>query len=118
MTRAMATISFCGSPWKVSHNIRKDYANMATAIAPAPPPNFRRRRPDGFVVDRNQLLTEVAAARGLDTKSTQPLLTHFCCAHEWWRSLNHRTDLQRTVTTECPAAIKTLARPPYPHRSC
>ncbi len=55
----------------------RNTSNMATAVAPAP----QAQQPADvelmeFAVDRNQLLTEVAAAaRVSDTKSTQPLLS-------------------------------------------
>ena len=90
---------------------------MATAVAPAPP---TKTSADvelmEFVVDRNQLLTEVAAAaRVSDTKSTQPLLTHLLLRARGGGVLSITgTDLQRTVTTECPAAIKTLGEATVP----
>jgi DNA polymerase-3 subunit beta len=90
---------------------------MATAVAPAPP---TKTSADvelmEFVVDRNQLLTEVAAAaRVSDTKSTQPLLTHLLLRARGGGVLSiTATDLQRTVTTECPAAIKILGEATLP----
>ena len=90
---------------------------MATAVAPAPPTKASSDVEQmEFVVDRNQLLTEVAAAaRVSDTKSTQPLLTHLLMRARGCGVLSITgTDLQRTVTTECPAAIKTLGEATVP----
>jgi DNA polymerase-3 subunit beta len=63
-----------------------------------------------FVADRNQLLAEVtAAARVSDARSTQPLLSHLLLRASGGGILSITgSDLQRTVTTECPVAIKTL----------
>lgn len=63
-----------------------------------------------FVADRNQLLTEITiAARVTDTRNTQPLLTHLLIRATSGGVLSITgSDLKRTVTTECPAAIKTL----------
>ncbi len=90
---------------------------MATAVAPAPP----AQQPADvelmeFAVDRNQLLTEVAAAaRVSDTKSTQPLLSHLLLRTGGGGVLSITgSDLQRTVTTECPAAIKTFGEATVP----
>ncbi len=90
---------------------------MATTVAPAP---TTEESADvdllEFVVDRNQLLTEVAAAaRASDTKSTPPLLSHLLLRARGGDILSITgTDLQRTVTTECSAAIKTLGEATVP----
>lgn len=65
--------------------------------------------PMEFVVDRNQLLSEVTiAARAADTRSTQPLLTHLLLRTSGGGILSVvGSNLNRTVTTECAAAIKT-----------
>jgi DNA polymerase-3 subunit beta len=62
-----------------------------------------------FVADRNQLLTEVAAtARVSDGKNTQPLLSHLLFRANTHGALSITgSDLKRTVTTECPAAVTT-----------
>jgi DNA polymerase-3 subunit beta len=69
-----------------------------------------------FVVDRNQLLNEVIlAARVTDTKSTQPLLSHLLLRATSGGLLSITgSDLNRTVTTECAAAIKTLGETTVP----
>jgi DNA polymerase-3 subunit beta len=61
-------------------------------------------------VDRSQLLAEVmAAARVTDGKSTQPLLSHLLLRATGGGLLSITgSDLKRTMTTECPAAIKTF----------
>jgi DNA polymerase-3 subunit beta len=84
---------------------------MATATVAAAPPVASQSNAAlmEFAVDRNQFLTEVAAtARVSDGKSTQPLLSHLL-----FRTTGHGalsitgSDLKRTVTTECPAAVTT-----------
>lgn len=91
---------------------------MATAtVAPAPPAEIPLDVPlMEFVADRNQLIAEVgAAARVTDTRSTQPLLTHLLIRATGGGILSITgTDLKRTVTTECPAAIKTLGEAAVP----
>ena len=85
---------------------------MATATVPAPSPAEKANDVPlmEFAVDRNQLLTEVAvAARVTDGKSTQPLLSHLLLRASGAGLLSITgSDLKRTVTTDCPAAIKTL----------
>jgi DNA polymerase-3 subunit beta len=84
---------------------------MATAVAPAPPRSTAAPvELMEFVLDRNQLLAEITiAARASDARSTQPLLTHLLLRARGGGVLSITgTDLQRTVTTECPAAIKML----------
>jgi DNA polymerase III sliding clamp (beta) subunit (PCNA family) len=63
-----------------------------------------------FAVDRGQFLTEVAAAaRVPDGRSTQPLLSHLLLRATGGGLLRITgSDLKRTVTTECPAAVKTF----------
>ena len=85
---------------------------MSTATLATPPP--AEQAADAplleFAVDRNQFLTEVAAAtRVTDGKSTQPLLSHLLLRATGGGFLSITgSDLKRTVTTECPAAIRTL----------
>jgi DNA polymerase-3 subunit beta len=69
-----------------------------------------------FVADRNQLLAEVtAAARATDSRSTQPLLSHLLLRATGGGVLSITgSDLKRTITTECPAAIKTLGEAAVP----
>jgi DNA polymerase-3 subunit beta len=69
-----------------------------------------------FAVDRNQLLTEVTAAtRVTDGKSTQPLLSHLLLRATSGGILSITgSDLKRTVTTECPAAVKTFGEATVP----
>ncbi|WP_263356623.1 DNA polymerase III subunit beta [Acidicapsa ligni] len=62
-----------------------------------------------LAVDRGQFLAEVqAATRVTEGKSTIPILTHLLL-----RTTNNGalsvtgSDLQRTITTECPAAVKS-----------
>lgn len=91
---------------------------MATATA-APPPSAEKPVDISlieFVADRNQLMAEVAAAaRVTDIRSTQPLLTHLLIRATGGGVLSITgTDLKRTVTTECPAAIKTLGEAAVP----
>lgn len=91
---------------------------MATATVIAPPlvekPNEAPLME--FAADRNQLLMEVAAAaRVTDGKSTQPLLSHLLLRATGGGLLSITgSDLKRTVTTECPAAIKTLGEATVP----
>ncbi len=69
-----------------------------------------------LAVDRNQLLAEVAAAaRVSDEKSTQPILSHLLLqtAGNGLLSITG-SDLKRTVTTECPAAVKTPGQATVP----
>lgn len=91
---------------------------MATATVAAPPPV---ETPNDallmeFAVDRNQLLAEVAvAARVTDGKSTQPLLSHLLLRATGGGFLSITgTDLKRTVTTECSAAIKAFGEATVP----
>jgi DNA polymerase-3 subunit beta len=69
-----------------------------------------------FAVDRGQFLTEVAAAaRVTDVKSTQPLLSHLLLRATGGGLLCITgSDLKRTVTTECPAAVKTFGEATVP----
>lgn len=91
---------------------------MATATVPAPSPAEKANDVPlmEFAVDRNQLLTEVAvAARVTDGKSTQPLLSHLLLRASGAGLLSITgSDLKRTVTTDCPAAIKTLGEATVP----
>jgi DNA polymerase-3 subunit beta len=91
---------------------------MAAATVTAPPPV---ETPNGaplmeFAVDRGQFLTEVAAAaRVTDGKSTQPLLSHLLLRATGGGLLCITgSDLKRTVTTECPAAVKTFGEATVP----
>jgi DNA polymerase III subunit beta len=91
---------------------------MATATVAPPPP---AEKPVDvplmeFIADRNQLLAEVTvAARATDSRSTQPLLSHLLL-HATGDGVLSITgsDLKRTITTECPAAIKTLGEAAVP----
>ena len=69
-----------------------------------------------LAVDRNQLLAEVAAAaRMSDGKSTQPILSHLLLQTTGNGLLSITgSDLKRTVTTECPAAVKTPGQATVP----
>jgi DNA polymerase-3 subunit beta len=88
----------------------------ATATAPATVEKSNDAPLMEFAADRNQLLIEVAAAaRVTDGKSTQPLLSHLLLRATGGGLLSITgSDLKRTVTTECPAAIKTLGEATVP----
>jgi DNA polymerase-3 subunit beta len=62
-----------------------------------------------LAIDRGQFLAEVqAATRVTEGKSTIPILTHLLLKTTSNGSLSVTgSDLQRTITTECPAAIKS-----------
>ena len=62
-----------------------------------------------LAVDRGQFLAEVqAATRVTEGKTTVPILTHLLLKTSSGSSLSITgSDLQRTITTECPAAIKS-----------
>jgi DNA polymerase-3 subunit beta len=62
-----------------------------------------------LAIDRGQFLAEVqAATRVTEGKSTVPILTHLLLKTTTNGSLSVTgSDLQRTITTECPAAIKS-----------
>ena len=81
----------------------------ATVAAAAPVESKSSAALMESVADRNQLLTEVAAtARVADGKSTQPLLSHLLFRTNARGALSITgSDLKRTVTTECPAAVTT-----------
>jgi DNA polymerase-3 subunit beta len=85
---------------------------MATAAIATPPSTEKTADASlmEFAVDRTQFLSEVAAAaRVTDGKSTQPLLSHLLLRATGGGLLSITgSDLKRTVTTECPAAIKTF----------
>jgi hypothetical protein len=62
---------------------------MATAAIATPPSTEKTADAPlmEFAVDRNQFLSEVAAAaRVTDGKSTQPLLSHLLLRARWWTS--------------------------------
>jgi DNA polymerase-3 subunit beta len=81
----------------------------ATVAATAPLESQSNAALMEFLVDRNQLLTEVAAtARVSDGKSTQPLLSHLLFRTNAHGALSITgSDLKRTITTECPTAVTT-----------
>jgi len=96
---------------------------MATAnIAPPPATNIpvEATLPNvssmEFSVDRNQLLNEVTVAvRAADAKSTQPLLSHLLLRATGSSVLSIRaSDLNRTITTECPASVKIIGEAAIP----
>lgn len=62
-----------------------------------------------LAVDRSQFLAEVqAAARVTEGKTTVPILTHILLRTTTNGSLSITgSDLQRTITTECPAAVSS-----------
>jgi DNA polymerase-3 subunit beta len=62
-----------------------------------------------LAIDRGQFLAEVqAATRVTEGKSTVPILTHLLLRTTTNGALSVTgSDLQRTITTECPAAVKS-----------
>lgn len=67
-------------------------------------------------VDRNNLLSEVAAAARIsESKVTMPVLTHLLLeANADGRLVISSTDLQRALTTECPAQVKVAGAAAVP----
>ena len=59
-------------------------------------------------IDRNNLLAEVAAAARIsESKVTMPILTHLLLEAKAGGTLTiSSTDLQRSLTTECPSEVK------------